>query len=245
MSRRKKHEEHENHERWLVSYADFITLLFALFAVLYATSSQNYEKEKEFEDSVRAQFKMVGGVGNALNQAGGMLGQIISPVDDDLFLRRGVGNGELEDYIDRLLEKRMTKEERKLVVSNMRHDAMGVRISLAASTFFPAGSTKMRLPALKSLDKIAEILASSNRRIIIEGHTDDLPVAGGQFESNWELASLRATSVVRYLTKVHGISPQRLAAISYADTRPLVPNTNEESRAQNRRIEILIVNEEP
>lgn len=245
MSRRKKHEEPENHERWLVSYADFITLLFALFAVLYATSSQNYEKEKEFEDSVRAQFKMVGGVGNAINQAGGMLGQIIAPVDDDLFMRRGVGNGELEDYIDRLLEKRMTKEERKLVVSNMRHDAMGVRISLAAATFFPAGSTKMRLPALKSLDKIAEILASSNRRIIIEGHTDDLPVAGGQFESNWELASLRATSVVRYLTKIHGISPQRLAAISYADTKPIVPNTNEESRAKNRRIEILIVNEEP
>jgi chemotaxis protein MotB len=174
-----------------------------------------------------------------------MLGQIISPVDDDLFLRRGVGNRELEDYIDRLLEKRMTKEERKLVVSSMRHDAMGVRISLAAATFFPAGSAKMRLPALKSLDKIAEILARSNRKIIIEGHTDDLPVVGGQFESNWELASLRATSVVRYLTKIHGISPQRLAAISYADTRPIVPNTNEESRAQNRRIEILIVNEEP
>jgi len=240
--KRKKEQEHENHERWLVSYADFITLLFALFAVLYATSSQNYEKEKKFEDSVRAQFKMVGGLGSSQNQSGGLLGQVIDPID--LFQQRGVGNGELEDYVDRLLQKKMSDEERKLAIGGMRHDAMGVRISLAASTFFPTGSAKIRLPALKSLDKIAEVLKASNRRIIIEGHTDDQPVIGGQFESNWELASLRATSVVRYLVKYHNIDPIRLAAISYADTRPLVSNTNESNRGKNRRIEILIVNEE-
>jgi chemotaxis protein MotB len=243
VARRKNHEEHENHERWLVSYADFITLLFAFFVVLYATSTQNEEKEKKFEDSVRAQFKMAGGEGKKSSDEGGLLGQVIDPID--VFQQRNVGNGELEDYVDRLLQKNMSAEERKLAIGGLRHDSVGVRISLAASTFFPVGQAKLRLPALRSLDKIADILKKSKNRIIIEGHTDDQAlVNGGAIESNWELASLRATSVVRYLIKYHGISPKRLAAISYADQKPLVPNTTDENRAKNRRIEILIVNGE-
>lgn len=240
MSRRQKHEEHENYERWLVSYADFITLLFAFFVVLYATSSQNEEKEKKFEDSIRAQFKMVGNVGDSQSQTGGMLGQVIDPID--VFQNKNVGNGELEDYVQRIIQKNMSEEERKLAIGGLRHDSMGVRISLAASTFFPVGSSKLRLPALRSLDKVANILKASGRRLIIEGHTDNQQIVGGQIDSNWELASLRATSVVRYLIKYHGIESKRLAAISYADTKPLVPNTTDENRAKNRRIEILIVN---
>ncbi len=240
MARKKKHEEHENHERWLVSYADFITLLFAFFVVLYATSSQNQEKEKKFEDSIRAEFKMAGVGGNS-SQTGGMLGQIIDPID--VFQQRNIGNGELEDYVQRILQKNMTEEERKLAIGGLRHDSVGVRISLAASTFFPLGSAKLRLPALRSLDKIADMLKKSKNRLIIEGHTDDQPVYnGGHIESNWELASLRATSVVRYLIKYHNIDPKRLAAISYADQKPLVPNDSEENRQKNRRIEILMVN---
>lgn len=240
MSRKPRHEEHENHERWLVSYADFITLLFAFFVVLYATSSQNQEKEKKFEESIRAQFKMIGGTGNGSGQNGGLLGQVIDPID--AFQNKNVGNGELEDYVERILQKNMSEEERKLAIGGLRHDSMGVRISLAASTFFPVGSAKLRLPALRSLDKVAKMLKSSNKRLIIEGHTDDQQIAGGQIDSNWELASLRATSVVRYLIKYHDIDAKRLAAISYADTKPLVPNTTDENRAKNRRIEILIVN---
>jgi chemotaxis protein MotB len=109
--------------------------------------------------------------------------------------------------------------------------------------FSPSGGAKLRRPALGSLDKIAQILKRAPNRVIIEGHTDDTPVASGSdFDSNWELASIRATSVVRYLVKVHGIDPGRLSAVSYADTRPLAPNNSEDSRARNRRIEILIVN---
>jgi chemotaxis protein MotB len=86
------------------------------------------------------------------------------------------------------------------------------------------------------------MLKQANRKIIVEGHTDDLPIQGGQFESNWELASLRATSVVRYLIKFHEIDPKKIAAISYADTKPVAPNTSEDNRSKNRRIEILVVN---
>lgn len=241
MRKHKKQEEHENHERWLVSYADFITLLFAFFVVLYATSTQNVEKEKKFEQNVRQEFKMAAVIGSPGAQTATIsAGQVIDPIE--FFQQKNVGNGELEEYVQRLLKKNMTDEERKLAIGGLRHDSMGVRISLAASTFFPGGSAKLRLPALRSLDKVAQILKLSNKKIIIEGHTDDQNVLGSTIESNWELASLRATSVVRYLIKYHDIPANRMAAISYADQKPLVANTSDENRAKNRRIEILIVN---
>lgn len=239
MRARKKHEEHENHERWLVSYADFITLLFAFFVVLYATSTQNEEKEKKFEDSIRTNFRMIGGAGER-DANGALFGQVFDPLE--MIQKRNLGNAELEDAVEQVLQKNMSKQERKETISNIRYDQTGVRISLSAATFFPSGSSKIRLPALQSLDKIATILKQSGRHIVIEGHTDDRALAGGNIESNWELGSLRATSVVRYLIKYHQMDAKKLAAASYADQRPLVPNTSEENRAQNRRIEILIVN---
>jgi chemotaxis protein MotB len=97
---------------------------------------------------------------------------------------------------------------------------------------------------LKSLDEIADLIKDSDKKIIIEGHTDNTPISGGGFESNWELASLRATSVVRYLIKYHKISPRQLAAISYADQKPIADNSSEVGRAKNRRIEVFITNED-
>ncbi len=241
MSRRhKKHEEHENHERWLVSYADFITLMFAFFVVLYATSTQNEEKEKKFEESIRSQMRMNTPGGGKTSDNGGLFGVIVDPLE--AIQQQRLGNSDLEEVMDKLLDRALSEEEKKQAVNGLRHDGSGVRISLSASTFFPVGSAKLKLAALKSLDKIAPMLLQSKRKIIVEGHTDDIATVGGQYESNWELASLRATSVVRYLLKFHGIDPSRIAAISYADTRPLVPNTTDENRAKNRRIEILVVN---
>ena len=125
--------------------------------------------------------------------------------------------------------------------SEVRSDAMGVRIALTASVFFDSGSSKLKFGALKSLDKIAEILKKSPHRLMIEGHTDDQPISSGPLTSNWELASLRASTVVRYFIKFHQMDATKLAAISYADQKPLVPNSSDENRAKNRRIEILIV----
>lgn len=240
--RKKKHEEHENHERWVVSYADFITLLFAFFVVLYATSTQNVEKEKKFEESVRASLKIAGSFSDRNSGQGGgaILGQVFDPFD--MIQKREIGNVELEDSLKRIMKKAMTDEEQKETVSNIRMDRDGVRISLAASTFFPSGSAKLRLPALKTLDKIAKVLKLTNRPIVIEGHTDDLTVSGGNFESNWELASLRATSVVRYLEKYQQMNPHLLSAVSYGSQKPVVANDNEVNRNRNRRIEILILN---
>lgn len=247
---KRKHEEHENHERWLVSYADFITLLFAFFVVMYATSTNNEEKQKKFEESVRENLKLngSGGSGQGKQESNSSqtlnLNELVPELNTPLtsFPRRG-GPKEVEDYVDRSLDKKMTRDERKKSVTGLRHDAVGVRISLAASSFFPMGSAKLKYSSLKSLDQIAELLKESNKKIIIEGHTDNTPVAGGIFESNWELASLRATTVVRYLIKYHKVDPKNLAAISYADQKPIADNDSEEGRAKNRRIEVLISTE--
>ena len=130
-------------------------------------------------------------------------------------------------------------------IQNIRHDAIGVRISLASAQFFNAGGTKLKVTSLKALDEIANLLKDSDKKIIIEGHTDNTSVGKNSlYETNWELGALRATSIVRYFLKYHQFDPKRLAAISYADTRPLKVNDSEEGRSQNRRIEIYILSDE-
>lgn len=247
--RRDQHEEHENHERWLVSYADFITLLFAFFVVMYATSTNNQEKQKSFQDSVKTSLKLVGtstGDGSGGGAAEGNVGGTESAdafIPMDGFPSRG-GPGEVQQYINHVMEKKMDSGD-KDKIQELRHDAIGVRIEMASSQFFLPGGTKLKRNALQTLDKIAEILKQTDKKIVIEGHTDNQPVGvDAPYESNWELASLRATSIVRYLIKYHQIPPERLSAISYGDTRPLKSNDSEEGRSRNRRIEIYIVLDE-
>lgn len=241
--RAKKHEEHENHERWLVSYADFITLLFAFFVVMYATSTRNQEKEKSFESSIRAEFKLSGNYGNQAGSPGGVVGPVIDSLQP--LPRSGVRNDEIKNALEKVLKDAMKDEERKLAIQDIRTDVDGVRISLSAEAYFASGSTKLKRPALQTLDKIAKIIKPMPFRIVVEGHTDDLPLPGNTKEGNWELASQRATSVVKYLIQVHQLDGSKLSATSFADQKPLYPNTTAENRMKNRRIEIVLINQEP
>lgn len=237
-------EEPENHDRWLVSYADFITLLFAFFVVMYATSNNNPEKQKSFQDTVRVNLKLAGsGPGKGDSPADGTTAEentMDSVISLDGFPKNR-GPGETQDYVSRFLEKNIPVED-KSTIQELRHDALGVRIALASSQFFNPGGTKIKVTALKVLDKLADLLVQTDRRVVIEGHTDNQPVGkDAPYESNWELGSLRATSIVRYLQKYHKIDPTRLSAITYADTKPIKSNDSEEGRSQNRRIEIYII----
>lgn len=247
MKRKHDSEEHENAERWLVSYADFITLLFAFFVVLYATSNQNIEKEKEFEESIRENMKLpaamgAGAGGGAGDASTATLGSPTSGLESPSGANSKLANAaDMQESLEKEITQKMTEDEKKIVTS-LRHDMFGVRMSLAASSFFPAGSAKLKREALPTLDKIAQLLKSNQAKLLVEGHTDDQPLApGSEFASNWELASARATQVVRYFTKVQQIPASRLAAVSYADQRPLAPNVDEASRSRNRRIEILVI----
>jgi chemotaxis protein MotB len=135
----------------------------------------------------------------------------------------------------------MNGEERESSIGGLRHDTVGVRIQLAASKFFASGSADIRASSLGALDKVAQIIKDSNRKVIIEGHTDDQPIKTAEYPSNWELSAARATKIVRYLIIRHKIPADRLTAVAYADQKPVAPNDSEENRARNRRIEILIV----
>lgn len=249
LKKNQQHEEHENHERWLVSYADFITLLFAFFVVMYATSNNNQEKQKSFQKSVSTSFKLVGGAGSGDGGTAGAEGNVGGSdtgenfITLDGFPSRG-GPVEAKEYMGRLMDKSLDRDDKEKI-QEMRHDAIGVRIELASSQFFLPGGVKLKLNSLKTLDKIAEILKQTDKKIVIEGHTDSTPVGkNATFETNWELASLRATSIVRYLIKYHQLDPKRLSAMSYADTRPLQSNDSEQGRARNRRIEIYLILDE-
>ncbi len=243
---RKRHEEHENHERWLVSYADFITLLFAFFVVMYATSTNNIEKQKEFENSVRVNLKLSSNekTQSPLPDAGAVIAEYIQGNQGpDSFPQKG-SPGEAADFATRYLAKKIDKAEAKEFGLEVHHDAVGVRVSLAASAFFNPGDYKLKKSALATLNQLAGLLEMTNKRVIIEGHTDNLPIESDLVRSNWDLGSLRASSVVQYLVKYQNIDPKRLAAISYADQKPIAPNDTEQNRQKNRRIEILLATQD-
>ncbi|NUM57631.1 MAG: OmpA family protein [Bdellovibrionaceae bacterium] len=260
IRKKKQHQQHENHERWLVSYADFITLLFAFFVVMYATSTNNVEKQKEFENSVRANLHLVsvsvgqGGRGDSKEAtvATGIESELsentlsnpvdkIAPKQEEGYPKQGSPR-EIKDY----LMRRFAKNPNGINTSNLnqiKHEWYGVRMSLAASTFFDPGSYKLKLSSLKIIDEIVSQLDGPSSKIIIEGHTDNIPIKTASIESNWELSSLRASSVVRYLIKYHHWEPSKITAAAYADTKPIVPNNTEENRAKNRRIDFLIISD--
>ncbi|RYZ91974.1 MAG: chemotaxis protein MotB [Proteobacteria bacterium] len=244
--KKSRHVEAENHDRWLVSYADFITLLFAFFVVMYATSNNDTAKQKEFEKSVRVNLNLAtgsAGTAGAVPDAGAVIAEYIqdSEGSSDQYPKSG-STAEAADFATRFLSKRIEKATASDLNLTVRHDAIGVRVSLAASAFFAPGDYKLKRSSLKSLDQIAELLQQADKKVIVEGHTDDQPLANGIISSNWELGSMRATSVVQYLIKYKKLDPKRMAAISYADQKPLVHNDTEENRAKNRRIEILLTN---
>jgi chemotaxis protein MotB len=244
VRRQRRYDEHENHERWLVSYADFITLLFAFFAVLYATSQSDVRKQEEFQQSIRENLAAgVFGFGS-----GSQYDQLNDPRNNSFFKPimqnfppKSAGSEEVQQYVEGRVKKEVSGGEDEKTVSGIRHDAIGVRIELAAGKLFAVGSADLKVESLASLDKIAELLKESNRSLIIEGHTDDQPIHTEKFPSNWELSSARATKIVRYLMVRHKIAASRLTAVAYADQKPVVPNTSEENRARNRRIEVMII----
>ena len=248
MARRpRKEEEHVNHERWLVSYADFITLLFAFFVVMYAISSINEGKYKVLSDSLTNAFR------NVTGSSGGhpiLVTQGAPPLSP-----KPVGRP------DKLVEQ--LKSEQRHKMKNVAQDIMnalqplvaqgkvrlletsrGVTIEINDSVLFPAGQARLQPASMSAMRAIADVLAHTDFPITIEGHTDNLPISTPQFPSNWELSAVRATTVLR-LFNDGGVGAERLTAIGYGDTRPVETNTTPEGRARNRRVSILIDSDRP
>lgn len=254
---RKRHvEEHENHERWLVSYADFITLLFAFFVVMYSVSSVNEGKYRVLSSSMEDAFKEHPLRGMEPIQ----VGEILRTLDPEKQTRSG--DGILPDYKpktgyespsegkdtvpegyeegDSIVEKLETVSD--LFEENGIEVKLGenwVEVNLDSAVLFGIGNATLSEAAEPILDEITKALAGFDNPIKVEGFTDDIPIRNTVFPSNWELSAGRAASVVNYFAGL-AIDPTRLAAVGHGENNPIGDNSTAEGRQKNRRIMIMI-----
>lgn len=236
---KKKHEEHENHERWLVSYADFITLLFAFFVVMYSISSVNEGKFRTVSDSIKAALNPVVSPSSTLTPF--TIGQ-----NKALALKPTIEEAK-EPAIRRLRQiMRSLKNETHLEIIQLKELTNGdIILTLPDTVLFRPGEAVLRPEALPFVQAMGEVLVELNRHVRIEGHTDNVPIATSQFPSNWELSASRAVTVVRTLSERYEVPSQNLSAVGHADSRPQTDNLTPEHRAKNRRVEIVVLERKP
>ncbi|HOV89706.1 MAG TPA: flagellar motor protein MotB [Syntrophorhabdaceae bacterium] len=224
------HQDHENLERWLLTYADLITLLLAFFIMMYTFSKQDAQKYEEVSAYLKAIFS--GGAG--IKQKGALTGtQNVELLTGKALLEA------LKEKINNELEAIAGESELKNSI-NIFTDERGVVIRIMDRAFFDEGKADLKKGARDALDKISYVIKGIKNHIRIEGHTDNTPISKGEFKSNWELSVRRATEVVRYLIEKGPILPERISAAGYAEFRPLVNNDTPENKALNRRVEIII-----
>lgn len=242
MRRRRRAELHEtktSHERWLVSYADFVTLLFGFFVVMYSVSQISEQKYRVLSDTLQAVFT-------------GTLPKDSRPVPDPGEPGKTAPPG---DYGDpNALSNPEIWVPPETLAQELRHalsdwiDALEitinpteswVQIDLNANLLFTSGSADPSGEAQSVFREIARLLAPFDNDIEVSGHTDTVPIHTARYASNWELSSARAASVVRLLSD-GGIAPERLAAVGYGEFRPIAPNDTAESRAKNRRVVLMV-----
>lgn len=259
MSRKKRHEEHVNHERWLVSYADFITLLFAFFVVLYSSSQVDKRKVGALAMAIQVAFQRMAVFDSSntkvpLSTSEPMPFQDVQAIENvnrtqDLQRFVQPENGELSGAvlpgvlkdIQGQLEKALAPEIRRhLLELTPRRE--GLVISLREIGFFESGSATLRRSSKDAVDRLAAVLGARSEMLRIEGNTDNVPVHSGEFASNWELSTARATELVKVFIVTYSFKPDRLAAAGYAEYHPIDTNTTAEGRARNRRVDIVVLN---
>lgn len=237
MSRRKaEHHEEEADERWVISYADLVTLLFGFFILLYATADQNIAKFESLARGLSDAFNVP--VNEGINEGSPIFegGTGIVPGGND---RSMVIASDLL-FVQNFVEERALAEGLvgKIVVSE---EANGISIRLADNLIFPTASADLRTQALPLLDIAAAVAIELGREVRVEGHTDNVPLVTERYPSNWELSSARATAVLRYVVEQAGVEPTLVHAAGYADTRPIANNLTPEGRALNRRADLVIL----
>ncbi len=264
--RRKKPEEHVNHERWIVSYADFITLLFAFFVVMYSVSSVNEGKYRVLSQTLTTAFQETGRslepiqVGELKQQGGDLVGTVqesaliatesrIGPgtyqdtgsqgLPDESLVNLPAEEGQRMRFLAATIEDMLSNYvEQDLVEVSFSEDR--VRVNMKDKMLFGSGSAQLSSAAVKALRDISRVLATVPNSVMVEGNTDNRPIHTEEFPSNWELSAARAASVVHLLTRFD-IDPSRLSAIGYGEHRPVAGNDTDEGRARNRRVTLVIL----
>jgi chemotaxis protein MotB len=240
--RRRIASDHENHERWLISYADFITLLFAFFVVMYAISAVNVSKYHTLANSLGDAFG-----GKAAGDA--PVPQLTSTALPAEVRQRTLKQQQtleeqthMTDVASNLLDVMgpLVKEGKVRVTQSRR----GISIEINANVLFEPGRAELEPQSLTALRAVAETLKNEPFNVEITGHTDPVPIRNSIYASNWELSAVRATSVVRLLAD-SGIAPERLLAIGREASNPIASNETAEGRARNRRVELMILSSLP
>lgn len=212
IRRRRKDDHHpENLDRWLISYADFMTLMFTFFVALYALSSMDIVKLEKFSLSLRQVFKVI---------------------DDPIMLHHTRSEKSVAEEL-----KAVLKNEENIAVNN---EPRGIVITFSDSALFTSGSADVKSQADDVLGRIAEKLKTMPGRVFIEGHTDNVPISGGRFSSNWELSAARASSVLHAFVG-KGLDPYRFTISGYGEYRPVATNETTEGRGKNRRVELVLM----
>ena len=219
----------------MVSYADFMTLLFAFFVVLYSSSQVDKSRMASLSNAITNGFQELGvGPGPGGNSVLPS-DRVVSAVGAHASLP-----GESAESIRHKLELGLPDELQHHTVS-LRDTREGLVLSLREIGFFQSGSATLRANSMDAFDRIGTVLASSTGNLRIEGHTDNVPIHTALFHSNWELSTARATEVIRLLLTREGIDPDRLSAAGYAEYHPIAENSTEDGRRLNRRVDIVII----
>jgi chemotaxis protein MotB len=237
-SKRREEEEAEEGERWLITYADMITLLMVFFVVLYSMANTDLKKFAAVAKAMQVAFNVGGGLGEKSGEIiGGATG--------------GIGSG--ANFFQGLPPRQRDFASVTATLSSFASQAgihgeisvnmntEGIVISLSNALLFEPGSAEVRLESVETLQKVAEILKTTDHLVRVEGHTDNIPTNSPMYPTNWELSVARAVAIVRFLVEEEGIPPERLSAAGYAEFKPRVANDSRANRALNRRADIVIV----
>lgn len=253
MARKKKNPEHVNHERWLVSYADFITLLFAFFVVMFATSQADKGKAQQVSASITKALEgeKVGA------KIAAVLGGTVGDVGQGNAQTHGPGGA-------KEIPKEKKKDDPKVVdlASSMKvlsevlapeikagkiqvtMQSRGLVISFTQAALFPSGEDVISPAAYEGMRRVAEAVQKIPNPVRLEGHTDSQPIRNSSFDNNWELSAARSIAVLNVLTDRFGVPHERLSVAGYADTAPIAENDTDQGRAKNRRVDIVILNDQ-
>ena len=247
---RRQYHNRVSHERWLVSYADFITLMFAFFVVMFASARVDKEKAKRLEEAIQSAFQQMS-ASPIKNHLGAPPPAAPARRQSDALARTPTPqmgmtdvNHKPEDFaaIQQELEKLLAPEIKRNEVA-LRMEADGLIISLREIGFFDSGSAQIKPQAIGTVARVAGFLRDLNCALRIEGHTDNVPIHTPMFASNWELSTARATALVKMLIESDGFAPARLSAAGYGEFHPVAENSSPAGQQLNRRVDIVVVPE--
>jgi chemotaxis protein MotB len=216
---------HDNSERWLLTYADLITLLLGLFVILYAMSKIDAGKYAEIVNALGGVF------GSSKGVMAGNTGMMNSPIPVIQNERQRIAQD---------IRSALHLDARKLPIA-ITSSERGVTVHIMDELLFASGNAEIRESSLPALDSLARVLRDLPNDVRVEGHTDNVPISTSAYPSNWHLSVARAVSIAYYLIQVHSLNPEKVAAVGYAEYQPLVPNDSDVHRAQNRRVDIVIL----